>query len=293
MSSVDIRVVYFNIRYKANELMAIPKKKYENLYKTALCNSVKSNTKCTFGDKCNFAHSTSELKQRKCLFGPACTKDYCNLLHEEIDPSEYLDKLIKEIEDYKKSVIVAPVIKKPDTTESFIINLDEEEDEDQEEDEEDEDQVEVEEQKQETVSSKKIFEVGKTPLIECEQDVYDFLKWECEQEKLEREQKDELNDFSLPPSAVKENNLSERYLSDVRTPFSSPLFTSNLGLSSNMLNSLQKQTISNLTSQNTQLQIELFNAYAENKKQQDRIYDLETCLLKYFYLLGKAVGLEY
>jgi hypothetical protein len=279
MSSVDIRVVYSNIRYKANELLAIPKKKYENLYKTSLCNSIKLGIKCSFGDNCNFAHSSSELKTRKCLFGPACTNDYCNLFHEDVDPNKYLDKLIQEINDYKNSTIKKP-IQEPLVKESFIINLEDDEEEEYEEEYVDEqEEIKV----IEVPSNKNPFQFDKTPLIECEQDVYDFMKWECEQEKLEREQKlekeqaNEFHGFSLPSPVIKEK-LTERCLTDAKTPFSSPAVNFTNQLNSNMLNTLQKQTINNLSSQNMQLQIQLFNAYTEIKKQQERISELENLL---------------
>ncbi len=58
--------------------------------KSKLCMSVVKKFKCRYGDKCNYAHSVSELKPNSCYFGHKCTNKNCDKLHPGEDFQSFL-----------------------------------------------------------------------------------------------------------------------------------------------------------------------------------------------------------
>ena len=68
--------------------------------KTTMC---KNPATCTFGIKCIFAHSKSELRQRKCTFGANCNKGAACQFDHSITEAE---DIIERNTSYKKKVKV-------------------------------------------------------------------------------------------------------------------------------------------------------------------------------------------
>jgi hypothetical protein len=57
-----------------------------NKLKTQMCKSIMTTGKCPFGEKCNFAHSQSEIRKPICFFGDKCkNKESCGYDHSTME----------------------------------------------------------------------------------------------------------------------------------------------------------------------------------------------------------------
>ena len=79
--------------------------------KTKMCSNYECN-KCTFGDKCKFAHSKDELVDQTtlpCLYGPYCITESCNRKHYTMEQTVKIHNHIYNViktrkTDYKSSI---------------------------------------------------------------------------------------------------------------------------------------------------------------------------------------------
>jgi hypothetical protein len=60
-------------------------------YRTHMCRSIDNGEKCTYGDRCRFAHSLSQLNIQDCPWGNGCKIDYkpCRHKHPYEDLEQY------------------------------------------------------------------------------------------------------------------------------------------------------------------------------------------------------------
>jgi len=89
-------------------------RKSQDNYKTVLCRSLYSNRKCH--ERCNFAHSISELRKRKCRHKTCYKKDVCKFWHEDDNLENWCDRNgYNDIKDLESTVSKTISIKKPQT----------------------------------------------------------------------------------------------------------------------------------------------------------------------------------
>lgn len=80
-------------RSNAFKILSDKDKLKSTLYKTSMCNKKNCNNK-----HCTYAHSLSELKVRKCLFGDDCIyKDSSNKMCKYIHPGETKKEYMKRV----------------------------------------------------------------------------------------------------------------------------------------------------------------------------------------------------
>ena len=83
----------FTNRSDAFKILSDKNKLKDTLYKTSLCNKNNCNK-----NNCSYAHSLSELKVRKCLFGDDCIYKHsvnkmCKYIHPDESKKEYMIKI--------------------------------------------------------------------------------------------------------------------------------------------------------------------------------------------------------
>ena len=88
----------------------------EQMFRSRLCKSVNTGTKCGYGEKCRFAHHSMELQLTPCIFGKKCKfvcwennrcfnvieEKKCNFIHLDEDKRDYFKRVnIDIVEEHK------------------------------------------------------------------------------------------------------------------------------------------------------------------------------------------------
>lgn len=81
----------------------------QNMFRTALCSSVKYNCLCQHGDRCRYAHSIEELNRKPCRRGFHCTSLDCERSHPDESLELFQIRLRKALKP-PEPVTIAPVI---------------------------------------------------------------------------------------------------------------------------------------------------------------------------------------
>jgi len=70
---------------KQKDLEEVLPEKEKKIY---ICKSLRSDVQCTFGDKCNYAHSAKELEPQNCSFGESCGRvKIANNIVKNVNPN--------------------------------------------------------------------------------------------------------------------------------------------------------------------------------------------------------------
>ena len=117
-----------NPRTKSFSKFKDPKEMAKTLTKTRMCINAGN---CTYGKKCKFAHTYSELRVAPCIFGDGCRKKVtCRGWHESSethdDAKARIHRPSPKVDVVLKPQVVEPVVEEPVVEEPVVWNPDEE-----------------------------------------------------------------------------------------------------------------------------------------------------------------------